>query len=124
MMQAIYEVAAERAAWNRVDLYSGEDWFEDICKQQAPEWAEDWLERNHSNLEELEELCFSAGVDLLDLLPLMVQNTTPEARIKALRELSFTSEVTGRDYSLWDCLEEWVMIDRGYRQRLLASWDH
>ena len=124
MMQAIYEVAAERAAWNRVDLYSGEDWFEDICKQQAPEWAEDWLERNHSNLEELEELCFSAGVDLLDLLPLMVQNTTPADRIKALRELSYTSEITGRDYSLWDCLQEWVMIDRGYRQRLLATWDH
>ena len=124
MIQAIYEVAAERAAWNRVDLYSGEDWFEDICKQQAPEWAEDWLERNHSNLEELEELCFSAGVDLLDLLPLMVQNTTPADRIKALRELSYTSEITGRDYSLWDCLEEWVMIDRGYRQRLLATWDH
>ena len=124
MIQAIYEVAAERAAWTRVDLYSGEDWFEDICKQQAPEWAEDWLERNHSNLEELEELCFSAGVDLLDLLPLMVQNTTPADRIKALRELSYTSEITGRDYSLWDCLEEWVMIDRGYRQRLLVTWDH
>lgn len=124
MIQAIYEVAAERAAWNRVDLYSGEDWFEDICKQQAPEWAEDWLERNHSNLEELEELCFSAGVDLLDLLPLMVQNTTPADRIKALRELSYTSDITGRDYSLWDCLQEWVMVDRGYRQRLLVTWDH
>ena len=124
MMQAIYEVAAERAAWHRVDLYTGADWFEDICKQQAPEWAEDWLKRNHSNLEELEELCFSAGVDLLDLLPLMVENTTPEARIAALRALSFTSEVTGRDYSFWDCLEEWVMIDRSYRQRLLATWDH
>jgi hypothetical protein len=123
-MQAIYDIAEERAAWNRVDLYSGEDWFEDICKQQAPEWAEDWLERNHSNLEELEELCFSAGVDLLDLLPVMVKNTTPADRIKALRELSFTSEVTGRDYGLWDCLEEWVMIDRGYRQRLLATWSH
>lgn len=122
MMQAVYEVAAERATWNRVDLYTGEEWFEDVCKEQAPFWAEEWLERNHSNLEELEEVCFSAGVDMLDLLPLMVQNITPEARIAALRAFSYTSEVTGREYQFLDCLTEWVMIDRGFRKRMLDTW--
>ena len=121
-MQAIYDIAEERIRWDRVDLYADEEWFEDICKEQAPHWAEDWLERNHSNLEELEEICFSAGIDMVDLLPLMVQNTTPADRIAALRAFCYTSEITGREYAFLDCVKEWVMVDRGYRKRMLDTW--
>lgn len=123
-MQAIIESAAEISTWSRVDDLRGVEWFEDICEQQKAEWAQDWLERNHSNLEELEELCFSAGIDTLDLLPLMIENTTPAARIAALRGFGYTSEVTGWEHKLIDTIEEWVMLDRGYRKRLLDTWGH
>lgn len=112
----------ERITNDYLNRYEDEELLDELCAENVGPEVDAWLKANHSNFGEITDFWEAMGLHEDELLMLMVENTTPEARIKAIEEHRHVSAVTGSEYTGREMLEEWCALDRKYRARIAEEY--
>ena len=108
----------ERLTNDYLNRYEDEKLLDELCAEHVGPEVDAWLKANHSNFHELTEFWEAMLMHEDELLMLMVENTTPEARMKAIEEHVHVSRFSGTEYTGREMLEEWCALDTKYRARI------
>jgi len=112
----------ERQTNDYLNRYEDEQLLDELCAEHVGPEVDAWLEANHSNFGELTEFWESMRMHEDQLLMIMVENTTPEARIKAISEHVHVTDHSRSQYTGRELLEEWCALDTKYRARIAEEF--